>query len=521
MSSQDNNSKSSKKRRRTHPSGKGHGSDDDNEIISVYSDSSNDGGTTPESAKKIGNNENDALSGHVSAHPQKRAAHVDNDRKDNSNTKAEDENEKYFTTYRTVQVPKGVIEGQLFHVILPHKNLIGVTCPKGVKPGDTILLIEPGSSPPLTPPQIAQLNEQRLLKDIDKNNAKWVAISFWKIIWPVLVEGGWWCRKESLFNFGAVTIYSPAVKKQRISGSSSSSGGSDDKYTLNRDYYESISAVLQCSDKKLSPALVHMCYADAQKRKLASLKAENAKATTKTNANASSSSRRNYSALDRWKYPHGITALKHSRVGSNYQAQHLPEVGGTYSKGGDDNNNGGGDVILEPIINLPEHDKVNPTWLQWANDETFINNYHRKIVETKKEFRPLATRLDKPIGFCLWYYYCRYKVSEKYRMLKNLLRDDNDCNNNNGGGEHLDECVICDDGGDLICCDSCPNAYHLSCLGLTTIDGETEWFCPDCTEEKTRCLSPRKFLPSPSKEKPAAGGGGLGEANAAAAPFGM
>ncbi len=69
---------------------------------------------------------------------------------------------------------------------------------------------------------------------------------------------------------------------------------------------------------------------------------------------------------------------------------------------------------------------------------------------------------------------------------------------------------------DLICCDSCPNAYHLSCLGLTTIDDETEWFCPDCTEEKTRCLSPRKFLPSPSKEKPAAG---VGEANVAATPL--
>lgn len=65
---------------------------------------------------------------------------------------------------------------------------------------------------------------------------------------------------------------------------------------------------------------------------------------------------------------------------------------------------------------------------------------------------------------------------------------------------------------DLICCDSCPNAYHLSCLGLTTIADETEWFCPDCTEEKTRCLSPRKFAPSPSKETKPAAAGGVGEA---------
>ena len=66
---------------------------------------------------------------------------------------------------------------------------------------------------------------------------------------------------------------------------------------------------------------------------------------------------------------------------------------------------------------------------------------------------------------------------------------------------------------DLICCDGCPNVYHLSCLGLTSIDDDKEWFCRDCTEERTRNLSPRKFAPSPSKEKPAAA---AGEASTAA-----
>lgn len=448
--------KSSKKRRRSHPSGSGQDSDsdDDNEIISVYSDSSNDGGnlssnaSTPESAK-IDKNKNEALPTQSSALPQKRAAH-DSGSDDNNKSDAGDgdDEEKYFTAYRTVQVPKGVTEGQLFHVVIQNtatnttKDVIGVTCPKGVKAGDTILLVEPGSSPPLSPPQIAKLNEQRLLKGIDTKNAKWVAISFWKIVWPVLVEEGWWCRKESLFNFGAVTIYSPTYKKLM------SSSGGEKNITLNQNYFESISAVLKCDT--ISPALVHKCYADAEKRKLASLKANDYAKNYNTNA-AGSSGRRSYSALDRWKYPNGITALKRSRVGGNYQAPSLPKVG-TFSKKGNDSSSGDC-ILLEPLVNLQEHDKVNPTWLEWANDETFANVYHFKIMETKKEFRPLAALLKKPIGFCLWYYYCRYKTSDKYVLLKNLLRGD--------GREHVDECVICDDGGGESTCDTSYSAgFH-------------------------------------------------------------
>ena len=30
--------------------------------------------------------------------------------------------------------------------------------------------------------------------------------------------------------------------------------------------------------------------------------------------------------------------------------------------------------------------------------------------------------------------------------------------------QYFYECVVCDLGGNLLCCDSCPRVYHLECL---------------------------------------------------------
>merc|ERR1711981_614833 len=46
-----------------------------------------------------------------------------------------------------------------------------------------------------------------------------------------------------------------------------------------------------------------------------------------------------------------------------------------------------------------------------------------------------------------------------------------------------DECHICGFGGSLLCCDECPKAFHLNCIGLET-NGvpEGEWSCGRCEE---------------------------------------
>ncbi|KAK4820359.1 hypothetical protein QYF61_024897 [Mycteria americana] len=49
------------------------------------------------------------------------------------------------------------------------------------------------------------------------------------------------------------------------------------------------------------------------------------------------------------------------------------------------------------------------------------------------------------------------------------------------GQENEDECAVCGDGGELICCDGCPRAFHLTCLvpPLPCVPSGT-WRCGSC-----------------------------------------
>ena len=54
---------------------------------------------------------------------------------------------------------------------------------------------------------------------------------------------------------------------------------------------------------------------------------------------------------------------------------------------------------------------------------------------------------------------------------------------------NLDVCVVCEGGGVLLCCDACPDAYHLTCMDPPMLPSEVpeeEWLCERCEFSSAR-----------------------------------
>ena len=71
-----------------------------------------------------------------------------------------------------------------------------------------------------------------------------------------------------------------------------------------------------------------------------------------------------------------------------------------------------------------------------------------------------------------------------------------------GKDGNLFYCRICLGVGEVVCCDSCPNVYHQSCLPFgpskTSLENDDDpWFCHECMKSKSMIPSPTK------KQKPA------------------
>lgn len=99
--------------------------------------------------------------------------------------------------------------------------------------------------------------------------------------------------------------------------------------------------------------------------------------------------------------------------------------------------------------------------------------FETAIRKHRKNWPKIAKDVGTSVNRCLIHYYSTYKAGEGgYTTTKKLW-------------EQSDTCLVCQDGGELICCDGegCVNSYHLHCIGLEEIP-TGEWYCPECLSKK-------------------------------------
>ncbi|CAH2242042.1 jg25818, partial [Pararge aegeria aegeria] len=76
------------------------------------------------------------------------------------------------------------------------------------------------------------------------------------------------------------------------------------------------------------------------------------------------------------------------------------------------------------------------------------------------------------------------KIGNKTRKKKKLKTTNKFPDGAEGEPEHQDYCEVCQQGGEIILCDTCPRAYHLVCLEPELEETpEGRWSCPHCEAE--------------------------------------
>ena len=72
---------------------------------------------------------------------------------------------------------------------------------------------------------------------------------------------------------------------------------------------------------------------------------------------------------------------------------------------------------------------------------------------------------------------------ERSQQSENDMEDDDTDNENN------DECEVCKEDGELLCCDDCPRSFHIECAkrelpGFEMPDDDEHWVCGMCKKDE-------------------------------------
>lgn len=404
-----------------------------------------------------------------------------------------------------VTVPFHVKLGDAIRMKWPDGQLTEARCPPGVQHGSKIVVVAPGSQPPMKAHILVRRNASRLTQGLEPDRKKSIVAAFWSKLWPALEGRGWGVLEAVDADAGATFFIPPGITIRDKNMEEL------EKHAFGR-IVDIMSAISTFNEYRTAR---NSFEADVNTRMKAIEEAKHALKEKK-------------SPHDHSPYLGEISSKTKSRIGKKYQVAEIPAAG-TFSTNtvaaeeryeqiwdpklalqcspNDEVNKKGSELFMyrearmqclhdrnyqtegleeevEKRINLYKGKKY-PTneWTQADKD-----CFHKIMVTTFKELGDASKALQKSIGSCIWYYYHSYKHSSQYKLLKEVIKADKE---KFAMQEKSDNnyCMVCADGGDLLCCDSCENSVHLSCLTppLTKVP-EGSWHCSDCkasTENNT------------------------------------
>ena len=125
----------------------------------------------------------------------------------------------------------------------------------------------------------------------------------------------------------------------------------------------------------------------------------------------------------------------------------------------------------------------------WSTDD--VLKFEEGVTRFGKDFRRIQIHMERkfPVAMVILYYFARRKKCPNFRVWQGRWKDYN-----------KDECENCGKGGELLCCDGCPAAYHAACCHppYASIAGvpDGDWYCMACELRRNWLIRCRTSLPS-------------------------
>jgi len=117
---------------------------------------------------------------------------------------------------------------------------------------------------------------------------------------------------------------------------------------------------------------------------------------------------------------------------------------------------------------------------EWTEED--IAKYKHSIVKSNKDFSFISKIVGKSRGECLHFYYTRFKMLPEYSKLKKKIKESS--KKVKQTDVNADFCFICLKMGRLLCCETCENSVHLSCLSPPLDEvPEGDWHCDMCIKK--------------------------------------